>query len=753
MAPRQETLSHGTLKFSVEGRLLRELGERLVKQPEVALIELIKNAYDADAPSCDVIYRVDSDVTITDTGHGMTLDEFRRGWMTIGSSAKAAEPTTREYGRNVTGEKGIGRFAVRFLGTRLALTSIAYDPDRRVRTRLTADFDWPAFDREDDLANVKVPYTLVEAEPTDAIGTVLHITQLRAPAALVKLKTVRNAVLSVVSPYGALLPENDGSAESPKRRRGRTADPGFSVTIQPADESAGDPSAHGNIAATVLANAVLRAHLTLRGDRLDLRVYRRSEKRPLLRVNERYVHMIGDVTADIRFLPVREGSFAGLPVDGRIARAWAKEHGGVAVFDRAFRVLPYGTEADDWLQLDADHAKRLREPRSTLAKKHLTMSDAERTSTTTNYMLRLPYANQLIGVVQVAGVRGVHATKREHGLVAAADRQGFVANAAFAQLFDVIRGAVEAIAAIDRKLQLEQEALDYKTTLRKLRAETRAAVREINANPRIRADVKKRLVQHLVGAQAAADETAQRARDREERLEVMGLLGIVAGFMTHEFGVALDELERGKKKIATLATRDPALREVVKALDVHLVSLREFVLYSQGYIRGASAVPERVYSARPRIQQAIRIFGKYATDRDIAIVLDVVNTVDAPRVPVALYNGVVLNLYSNALKAVMSRAGHDVRQIAFRAWNDKTFHTLEVSDTGIGIPSALRNRVFEPLFTTTEGNQDLLGSGMGLGLSLVRKGVESFGGTVEIVDPPAGFATCVRVRLPLENKK
>jgi hypothetical protein len=45
-------LDHGSLSFTIESRILRELGERLVKQPEVAVLELVKNAYDADATNC-----------------------------------------------------------------------------------------------------------------------------------------------------------------------------------------------------------------------------------------------------------------------------------------------------------------------------------------------------------------------------------------------------------------------------------------------------------------------------------------------------------------------------------------------------------------------------------------------------------------------------------------------------------------------------------------------------------------------------
>jgi signal transduction histidine kinase len=124
----------------------------------------------------------------------------------------------------------------------------------------------------------------------------------------------------------------------------------------------------------------------------------------------------------------------------------------------------------------------------------------------------------------------------------------------------------------------------------------------------------------------------------------------------------------------------------------------------------------------------------------------------APLVPVSLYNGVALNLYTNSLKSITAKTGKGKKEITFRAWDDKQWQILEVSDTGVGIPSALSSRIFDPLFTTTGDNRDPLGSGMGLGLSLVRRSVEAFGGKVDLVEPPPGFATCFRVRLPFREQ-
>src|SRR5439155_2463803 len=117
----------------------------------------------------------------------------------------------------------------------------------------------------------------------------------------------------------------------------------------------------------------------------------------------------------------------------------------------------------------------------------------------------------------------------------------------------------------------------------------------------------------------------------------------------------------------------------------------------------------------------------------------------------SLYNGIALNLYTNALKAVTAKAGPGRKEIAFRSWNERSSHFLEVSDTGIGIPTALKSRIFDPLFTTTASNRDPLGSGMGLGLSLVKRGTAAFGGRVDVVKPPPGFSTCFRLKLPFSQ--
>ncbi|WP_152615505.1 ATP-binding protein [Burkholderia pseudomallei] len=737
-------LDEGEIPFSIESRIVRELGERLVKRPEVALLELIKNAHDADATTCTVDYDYPTSIIISDDGHGMTFDQFAHGWMRIGTSSKEQVRASDDYGRTVTGEKGIGRFSVRYLGRRLVLESVAHDEVRGFKTILEAVFDWPAFDKNEDLGKLTVPYTLKRAPNRRATGTTLVVTELRKPAANVDFRQVKTASMGNVSPHRYLLRRAGEKRVSAATRKKQ--DPGFSLLLRRNGLADGDDA---DVSSTLLNNFVLRADIALDGNKLSLQIFRRGEDEPWLNIRDRYPNKVGKLFGDIRFFPRRKGTFTGIDVDGRLATTWVKDYGGVAVFDRDFRVYPYGDKHDDWLRLAADTSRNARNAASTIAEKHFPMPPEVQNSTQLNYMLRLPYPTQIIGAVRVESTKASEQGADGTGLIASADREGFVENETFRELWDVVRGALEAIAYADRELQLEQEKQEQLEIVESLRLEAQRAIAEVQANANLSRADKNRLVKRFAAAEELAEQHETLSKRRESTLETMAMLGIVAGFMTHEFGSAMDDLESAHRTLQELASKSPAMAAHAEKLSTHIASLREFVTYSQGYVKGTANLPQKPYPAKPRVTQVKRVFGKFADERDIDVDVEIDADVMAPFVPVSLYNGVALNLYTNALKAVTAKSSRERGHIVFRAWNDGRWHFLEVSDTGVGIPTSLRKRVFDPLFTTTDVEQGPLGSGMGLGLTLIKRGIESFGGKIVVVEPPPGFATCFQVKLPL----
>ncbi len=103
-----------TSSLKVDLRLLLELGERLISRDEVAVVELVKNTYDADARTVEVMMEKNK-IEVRDDGEGMDLDEIIEGWLTIGTVMKKQRRKTK-LGRRVLGEKGLGRLAVLRLG-------------------------------------------------------------------------------------------------------------------------------------------------------------------------------------------------------------------------------------------------------------------------------------------------------------------------------------------------------------------------------------------------------------------------------------------------------------------------------------------------------------------------------------------------------------------------------------------------------------------------------------------------------------
>ena len=734
-----QEIQTGSFTFTVESILLRELGERLVKRPEVAIVELIKNSYDADATECKIFSKPNESITISDDGVGMTLEQFQNAWMRIGTQNKAENHQSLKYSRNITGEKGLGRFSVRFLGHVLNLKTIAFDSKLGHLTQITSQLDWREIDEVKDIDKAEVHFRCHKIDESIGTGTTLEISSLRVNLDDIKYQKIRTSTLAFKSQVYKIFSTNK------KPKRTDKSDPGLSVLIQENQKEKPFEATE-----TVLNSFTLKTTVKLIDNSLELCVFERKNTEPIYKTVDTYQNSLKKLTADIRFFPKRKGAFVDLPVNANKAYNYIKDNSGVLVYDRGFRVEPYGNEADDWLELLLDQGKGQRNPKSSIAIKHFNEPLVAESPELRNWMLRLPKANQLIGIVEVEGVKS--STDPEIGLIASVDREGFVENETYGQLYDVIRGATEAIAYFDRKLQLDAQKQELEAKIITFKEATQSAINEVRENPNIDEREKHRLTTVLTETFERAEQQDELAREREQQLEVMSLLGVVAGYMTHEFGAAIYELEQVRKECVKLGKEQPKFNEYAIEFEKSIQALKDFAMYTAGYIHGVKHTSDKKYPVKPRIKQIINYFGEYANSRNIEIINEIDSELFAPLVPAALYNGIALNLYTNAIKAITAKLSSESEKIVFRAWDDSNWHVLEVLDSGIGIPIAIKDRVFEPFFTTTDIDDHPLGSGMGLGLALVQRVVKAFGGHVDFHQAPDGFSTCIQVKLPLVIK-
>ena len=148
------------LIFKPRARLMLQLGDELLRNEGVALLELIKNAYDADATEVKVSMIEVNDkksgvITIEDNGEGMDLKLIKNVWMEPGTSKKLAETNekkrTKIFNRSVLGEKGIGRFAIHKLGDQIEIVT-----KKKNKNEVCITINWKAFENANYLNDMPI---------------------------------------------------------------------------------------------------------------------------------------------------------------------------------------------------------------------------------------------------------------------------------------------------------------------------------------------------------------------------------------------------------------------------------------------------------------------------------------------------------------------------------------------------------------------------------------------------------------------
>jgi signal transduction histidine kinase len=196
------------VKFKPRARLLLQLGDQLIKNESIALVELVKNSYDADANKVEIyMEHVDSAeegvIIIEDDGYGMDLNTVENVWMEPGSDFKAEKFKNRETSPNFKrlpiGEKGIGRFGVHKLGNQIEMTT-----KKSGEKEVFVKIDWLTFNKYKYLADV--PINIIERDSPQLFkngktGTSITISKLRKEWSRGVARNVKRTITALVSPF------------------------------------------------------------------------------------------------------------------------------------------------------------------------------------------------------------------------------------------------------------------------------------------------------------------------------------------------------------------------------------------------------------------------------------------------------------------------------------------------------------------------------------------------------------------------
>ncbi len=161
-----------THKIRPAGRHVLTIGKDLIHDNSAAVVELVKNAYDADSPDVQVEFkksptRSGYSIIISDHGHGMSRDDVIDKWMVPSTRDKFDKRISRG-GRVMQGNKGVGRYAASILGTDLFFETVTPEGEKT-----TASFEWNKFESAEYLDDVGIPIETTKV--SESPGTRLTI--------------------------------------------------------------------------------------------------------------------------------------------------------------------------------------------------------------------------------------------------------------------------------------------------------------------------------------------------------------------------------------------------------------------------------------------------------------------------------------------------------------------------------------------------------------------------------------------------
>lgn len=700
------------LGFKAHARLLTMLGEQLIKNDRVALVELVKNAYDADATRVLVDFRgftddftpgVRASIVITDNGIGMTEELVRTAWMNPATPSKKLvkinEPKTT-LGRILQGEKGIGRFATFKLGSEVTLVTRA--SGRPHETTLVVDIsvldEGSGIDESVtmDLYLEDLPAILDVAEPLvfDGAGTIdsAHGTQLTIGR--IRSHWNRRLVEGAFVDLDRLQPLMWAD----------TAEARLKSDFEVIFLRDGVDLEYGKQRTEEFEAALERAVLKVRDGRFDP-----NDRSFAFVLNGRNVSLSID-DAEVRALKPFKDRFLkngdkDLPLDTLPEPECGPFTFEFYIFDRAsdaptanfldadqrklitdhriylyrdgIRVYPYGDPDDDWLEIDVDRG----------------IESAGRTLSN----------DQTVGYIEITQAGNPQLRDKT-------SREGLIdAGAAIADFKALIKTVLRYL----RKQY--QPHLDAKTRAKRHDLQQHRIDRHIQA-VRNETDLPRAALKHLDALEKALNAERELASMQLGRTEQLAGVGLSVETASHDLILAGTEALRSARQIvAELKLLDLAGQPIL-TMATQLVTRLEFISARFRDVQGLF-VSTRQKQSEQDIVQALRrvrsIYTRLHREKGIEFEIDAGASLRAPSTEAAILQ-LLINLVDNATYWLMSKLMLPGEQRLIRAFTPDGA-TLVVTDNGPGVKDQDVPYVFEP-FYSGKGEE-----GKGLGLYIARQ--------------------------------
>jgi signal transduction histidine kinase len=722
----------GKRTFKVDARVLLSLGRESIKDNTTALVELIKNAYDADAQRVDIEVQSEpvstpSDfIRIADNGHGMTTNDIDTKWLRIGYSEKRTK-TISEKGRRETGEKGIGRLSADRLGAVLELRS-----KQDAHPAVGISVNWNQFDQDGtDISAVDVE-ALKSPSPTlpptthrhkSTSGTEIVIRQLRQSWTPEDLNRLEHELSSLIAPSD-VADEFQIWLKRPKAKMERLAS-SMDMSAELAMDASFD--AKGRLTYTITEkpkNKGGKRHTSKTG---------KVNWNEIASNNALSDYSLGRIRVALSFhLRVAANLSDGLTLSQ--LRDYLDRNAGVRIYRDGVRVKPYGDldhPEGDWLGMSA--------------RKTSNPAGAGRKS------FRFA-ANQIVGSVYIG-------RDTNKSLLDSAAREGLVQGQAYALLKNAVYYCISLLesayhtAFTEAKPPAPSDTESLPSVVTTMKSTLESLSKDLSAQGE----------PHKVLAQSAAKlrlvtETFQRAQRKIEELanesviyRGLATVGISSAVFGHETESALAQAKLSSSVVLEeLAASQPDLDMCLDEMHAAEEAIARVDLWGQfalnrirrdkrrrAEINLSELLSGLAVELRPLFEaKKIKLTTKISSDlklRGFAMDLE----------------SIALNLLTNAYHAAgLKSKNREVHLSLSRIGNPPPgFLKLTVSDSGNGIAKENLAQIWTPLFSTKSDEKGNL-VGTGLGLSIVQSVTRDIEATVRTVGKgPLGGAT-IEVLIP-----
>jgi signal transduction histidine kinase len=351
--------------FSISPRILAHLGEDLIKNESIALLELVKNTYDACSLSCTVEFITENKLStqlkkliITDDGFGMDRNIVETVWLTIGTDFKHKKIEPNKCGRIPLGEKGIGRLGVHKLGSKITLAT-----KKENAKEVILKIDWDLLKNSETIDDFTIDFE--ENETPKYIkdhGTKIIIEDLKTSWDRREIRDVYRALNSLNSPFSGknetfevVVKSNSkelfsglpdfGEMKESAMYFGSCKMEGFKITDFKYEFKPWNTLSKIDKGRTV--------------DKLpveNLEIVDSTNEKNRINLD---VLGIGSIEFEIIIFETDTQVFNFVNVEKSSLKEYLKENGGIRVYRDNIRVYDYGERDNDWLGIDLKRVGRV----------------------------------------------------------------------------------------------------------------------------------------------------------------------------------------------------------------------------------------------------------------------------------------------------------------------------------------------------------------------------------------------------------